>query len=112
LPKKRVSRHSGPVQYSPEYDRLLVEARALAAAHAAAADGLPASGLTPRERAQHGEALLALRARLSAVLAGIADGQAGAAGAWQPAQWAQVGQWPELGAALASLEQRLAAVRG
>ncbi len=95
--------------YSPDLDRLLHEARMLAK-QLDTAEPVPGA-ISPHQRASAAVALLDLRIRLSHVLAGIADGQAGASRDWAPTP-AVVGAEPcALEPALASLEQRLADVR-
>ena len=96
--------------YPPEYDRLLREARTLAAV--LDTDAAPDRVQSPRQRAAHAQAMLSLRSRLTWVLAAIADGQAGSAHPWQPQQSAPDTACPHVAQPLASLERRLADVRG
>lgn len=97
--------------YPPDYDRLLQEARVLAADETHAAKSLSVANMPPRYRVQVAASLLQLRSRLCAVLAGIADGQAGAVTAWDAGPMPPVAGHPALAGALASLEQRLTGLR-
>lgn len=96
--------------YAPEYDRLWQEARALSKQEADAATAITASG-SPRERAHAASALLALRIRLSSVIAAISEGQAGGGRAFRADPAPEAGAFPALEQALTSLEERLSAMQ-
>ena len=97
--------------YSPDYDRLFQEVRALGIEEERAAKALAAAKLAPRERAVAAASLLGIRARLSAVVAGLSEGQAGVAHAWFASEALPVAGHAVLSDALLQMERRLTGLR-